>query len=67
VTFPERSREDLARTLALVRGHPPAGPLPYVSGLEEAARRRQEESQVKQCLAYAHDRLGLRATYLGND
>jgi 3-oxoisoapionate decarboxylase len=62
VTFPERSDADLARTLALVRGHPPAEPLPHVSGLEEAARRRQEEGHVKQCLAYARDTLGLRAT-----
>jgi len=63
VTFPERGREDLARTLALVRTHPPAEPLPYTSGLEEAARRRQEEDNVKQCLAYARDKLGLRATW----
>jgi 3-oxoisoapionate decarboxylase len=62
VTFPERSRDDLARTLTLVRGHPPVEPLPYVSGLEEAVRRRQEEDNAKQCLAYAHDKLGLRAT-----
>ncbi len=62
VTFPERSRDDLARTLALVRTHPPAEPLPHVSGLEEAARRQEEEDNVKQCLAYARDTLGLRAT-----
>jgi 3-oxoisoapionate decarboxylase len=62
VTFPERNGEYLARTLRLVRDHPPAGPLPHVSGLEEQARRRDEEDNVRQCLAYARDQLGLRAT-----
>jgi sugar phosphate isomerase/epimerase len=61
VTFPERSGVHLARTLALVRGHPPREPLPRVSGLEEPARRRQEEDNVKECLAYASEKLGLRA------
>jgi len=60
VTFPERNGEYLARTLRLVRDHPPAGPLPHVSGLDEEARRREEEDNVKQCLAYALDQLGLR-------
>jgi sugar phosphate isomerase/epimerase len=61
VTFPERSGVYLARTLALVRGHPPREPLPHVSGLEELARRQQEEDNVKECLAYAVEKLGLRA------
>jgi sugar phosphate isomerase/epimerase len=61
VTFPERKDVYLARTLALVRGHPPREPLPHVSGLEELARRQQEEDNVKQCLAYAGEKLGLRA------
>ena len=61
VTFPERKGVYLARTLALVRGHPPREPLPQISGLEELARRQQEEDNVKQCLAYAGERLGLRA------
>ena len=62
LTFPERSGVYLARTLRLVHDHPPAEPLPHVSGLEEAARRRQEEGNVKQCLAYAREKVGLRAT-----
>ena len=61
VTFPERNGVYLARTLALVRGHPPREPLPHISGLEEVARRQQEEDNVKQCLAYAGEKLGLRA------
>jgi 3-oxoisoapionate decarboxylase len=60
VTFPERNGEYLARTLRLVRDHPPAGPLPHVSGLEAEARRREEEDNVRQCLAYARATLGLR-------
>jgi len=62
VTFPERGGADLARTLTLVRSRAPAEPLPQVSGLEEPTRREQEEDNVKQCLAYARDTLGLRAT-----
>jgi sugar phosphate isomerase/epimerase len=61
VTFPERNGVYLARTLALVREKPPREPLPHVSGLEEAARQQQEEDNVKQCLAYAGEKLGLRA------
>ncbi|HEY6291872.1 MAG TPA: TIM barrel protein [Terriglobia bacterium] len=60
VTFPERDGVYLARTLTLVRQHPPRQPLPHVLGLEEAARRRQEEDNVKLCLAYSSERLGLR-------
>ena len=61
VTFPERNGVCLARTLSLVHDHLPAEPLPHVLGLEEGARRRQEEDNVKQCLAYAREKLGLRA------
>jgi sugar phosphate isomerase/epimerase len=60
-TFPERNGMYLARTLALVREHPPREPLPHVSGLEKAARCRQEEDNVKECLAFAVEKLGLRA------
>jgi 3-oxoisoapionate decarboxylase len=59
-TFPERNGEYLAQTLRLVRDHPPARPLPHVSGLDKEARRREEEDNVRQCLAYARDQLGLR-------
>ena len=62
VTFPERSGVYLARTLRMVQQHPPREPLPHVSGLDPAARRRQEEDNVKACLAYAGDKLGLGPT-----
>jgi sugar phosphate isomerase/epimerase len=61
VTFPERNGEYLARTLRLVRDHPPATPLPHLNGMDDAGRRQQEEDNVKLCLAYARDKLGLRA------
>ncbi len=60
VTFPERNGLYLARTLALVREHPRREPLPHVSDLDDAARGRQEEDNVKECLAYAGEKLGLR-------
>ena len=61
VMLPERKGVYLARTLALVQGHARGEPLPQVSGLEGVARRQQEEDNVKQCLAYAGEKLGLRA------
>ena len=61
ITFPERNGRYLARTMALVREHPPREPLPHVLGLAESARRRQEEDNVKQCLTYASEKLGLGA------
>lgn len=61
VTFPDRNGEYLARTLRMVRDHVPASALPHVSGLDEAARRQQEEDNVKLCLAYARDTFGMRA------
>jgi sugar phosphate isomerase/epimerase len=62
VTFPYRNSEYLARTLAMVRDHPPREPLAKVSGFDEAAWRQAEEDNVKRCLAYAADNLGLRAS-----
>ena len=61
VTFPERRSVYLHRALALVRGNPPQASLPHVSGLDEPARRQAEEDNVKRSLAYAGEKLGLRA------
>lgn len=60
VTFPDRSGIYLARALRFVHDHPPAGALPQVSGLDRETRQRQEEENVKQCLAFARESLGLR-------
>ncbi len=59
-TFPERSGKQLAGALRLVRAHKPRQPLPRVEDLDSAARQRLEEDNVKICLAYARDELGLR-------
>ena len=60
VTFPDRDGLYLARTLRFVHDHPPFEPLPQVSGLDQEARHRQEEENVKQCLAFARESLGLQ-------
>jgi 3-oxoisoapionate decarboxylase len=60
VTFPDRNGLVLARALTLVRANPPRKPLPEVTGLDPAARRQQEEDNVKLCLAYAGEKLGFR-------
>jgi sugar phosphate isomerase/epimerase len=60
VTFPERNGLYLARALEFVRGHAPRDSLPRVTGLDAAARRQLEEDNVRKCLAYAGEKLGLR-------
>ncbi len=59
-TFPDRNGRFLASALSLVRSHSPRRPLPRLDALDPAARLRLEEDNVKQCLAYARDELGLR-------
>jgi sugar phosphate isomerase/epimerase len=61
VTFPHRNGVYLARTLAMVRKHKPPNPLPSPEKLDRDARLRAEEDNVKRCLAYAREQLGLRA------
>lgn len=59
-TFPERSGQYLARTLALVRkAAERIEPLPRVDGLSTVARYRLEEDNIKQCLHYARIKLKL--------
>ena len=58
-TFPERNGLYLAQMLELVRAHRPTRPLPRVSGLDDAARAALEESNVRSCLRYAREKLGL--------
>jgi 3-oxoisoapionate decarboxylase len=61
VTFPERSGVYLARTLTMVRGNKPRAPLPSPEKSDHNARLSLEEDNVKRCLAYAREQLGLRA------
>ncbi len=49
----------LARTLALVRKHKPAQPLPRVSNRPAKEQLAIEEENVRKCLAYAREHLGL--------
>jgi hypothetical protein len=60
-TFPERSGRHLARALAAARKHRRAAPLPRVTGLDREAQLRAEMENAARSVAYARDRLGLRA------
>ena len=61
VTFPNRNGSYLARTLTLVRSHKSTHPLPEVAGLAQESVIRLEEENVRRCLEYARDRLGLHS------
>ena len=60
-TFPDRHAVDLARTLHWVRSRKRLEPLTQISVLDQATRLRVEEQNVRDCLQYAHDNLGLVA------
>jgi hypothetical protein len=59
VTFSERNGRFLARTIATVKANPARRPLPKVEALRPEERLQLEVDNVKRCLAYARDRLGL--------
>ena len=61
-TFPHRNGEFLAHALTMVRAHKPRIPLPQPESLDPSARRKLEEDNVKKCLAYARDTMGLRSS-----
>jgi sugar phosphate isomerase/epimerase len=58
-TFQDRSGLYLARTLRMVREQKDHRPLPVPSTLAHEAQIRVEEDNVKQCLNYAREHLGL--------
>lgn len=58
-TFPELPGAVLARSLALVRDHPPGHPLPRISPLDTAARLRTEDENVQTSLSFAREHLSL--------
>jgi len=58
-TFADVPRSDLERTLRTVRASAPDGPLPRVSHLPPAEQVSREGENVKKCLEYARDHLGL--------
>jgi sugar phosphate isomerase/epimerase len=58
-SFPELPGRHLAHTLSLIRDQLPSQPLPRISHLPREEQLRAEEDNVRRCLAFAHDRLGL--------
>jgi 3-oxoisoapionate decarboxylase len=58
-TFADLPAKDLARAFSLVRGHSSPQPLPRPSRLPASEQVRVEEENVRKCLAFARDRLGL--------
>jgi 3-oxoisoapionate decarboxylase len=49
-TFPDLPARHLARTLELVRNHPPPRPLPVISGKLSTEQLADEEANVRACL-----------------
>jgi sugar phosphate isomerase/epimerase len=58
-TFPDLPGKYVARALSLVRGHPSPRPLPRISQLAREEQLRVEDENVRHCLSFAHDQLGL--------
>jgi len=58
-TFLDLPGRHLAHILSLVRDRPPSRPLPRISPLPHAEQLRAEDENVRRCLAFARERLGL--------
>jgi hypothetical protein len=59
VSFPDRNGRYLARTLRMIDENARKEPLPKLDALDRTAQMRLEEDNVKQCLYYAREQLGL--------
>jgi 3-oxoisoapionate decarboxylase len=59
VTFADLPGRHLARMISLVRGHRPNQPLPRISPLPPEDQLRAEDENVRRCLTFARDHLGL--------
>ena len=57
-TFPDLPGRYLARTLSLVRDHPPSRPLPRISSLAQDEQLRAEDDNIRRCFAFCEERLG---------
>ena len=57
-TFEDLPGRHLARSLTMVRDHPPKQPLPRVAGLSREEQLKAEEDNVRRRLARARDILG---------
>jgi hypothetical protein len=58
-TFSELPARHLARSLSMVRSHPPSSPLPRISTLASSEQVRAEDANVSRCVTYAREKLGL--------
>jgi sugar phosphate isomerase/epimerase len=58
-TFADLPARHLASTLALVRAHAAKKPLPRVNGLSAEETLKLEDDNVRRCLKYAREHLGL--------
>ena len=58
-TFPDRNGRYLANMFSIVRKNKPAQPLPRLDGLDQAAKARLAEDNVKLCLDFAKAKMGL--------
>jgi hypothetical protein len=58
-TFDNLPGKDVARALSLVRGNPPARPLPRISQLAREAQLQAEENNVRSSMVFAREQLGL--------
>jgi sugar phosphate isomerase/epimerase len=58
-TFPDLPGRHLARALSLVRDHPPGHPLPRISQLARHEQLEVEDENIRRCLSFAKERLGL--------
>jgi sugar phosphate isomerase/epimerase len=58
-TFPDLPGRHLARTLSLVRAHRPSRPLPRISQRPRPEQLQAEDDNIKSCLSFARERLGL--------
>lgn len=58
-TFSNIPGRDIARTLRMVRQHKPANGLPTVAQLSADERLAAEDKNIRLCLAYGRDKLGL--------
>jgi hypothetical protein len=59
-TMPQRNGVYLARMLRLVRANKPAQPLVRLESMDQEARVRLEQDNVRLSVDYARDQLGLR-------
>ncbi len=59
-TFPDRNGIYLARTLRMVRANKPGKPLVWVDKMDQQAKLQFEQDNIRQCVEFARDGLGLK-------